>query len=107
MEAPSLGQIICIVMDWQCGSGLDDAISSVTQRARQIGCSRQTIYKHKRHVTHAVQEGCAPGPSRAELLAEMAQLRSENQQLWEWLYQSIEFRVNGKRSLQSRVRRWV
>jgi hypothetical protein len=81
------------VLSWigNAAAALDDAWGSVTQRARQIGCSRQTIYKHKRHVTHAVQEACAPGPSRAELLAEMAQLRSENQQLWEWLYQSIEF----------------
>lgn len=64
---------------------------SVTRRAAEVGCSRQTVYEHGRRVAQAVQEAQEPGPSRAELTAEVARLRSENQQLWEWLDQTIEF----------------
>jgi hypothetical protein len=64
---------------------------SVTRRARESGCSRQTIYQHGCRVIEAVQESQQAGPSRAKLLAEVTRLRSENQQLWEWLDETIEF----------------
>jgi hypothetical protein len=41
-----------------------------------IVCSRQTVYEHEQRVTQTVQEACAPGPSRAELLSELAQLKA-------------------------------
>jgi hypothetical protein len=81
------------VLSWigNAAAALGDVWGSVTRRAREVGCSRQTVYEHGRRVSQAVQQACVPGPSRTELLAEVARLRSENEQLWEWLDQTIEF----------------
>lgn len=81
------------VLSWigNAAAVLGAAWGSVTRRAREVGCSRQTVYKHGRRVTQAVQEAQQPGPSRAALLAEVARLRLENQQLWDWLDKTIEF----------------
>jgi hypothetical protein len=64
---------------------------SVSRRAREAGCSRQTVYEHGRRVAQAVEASQFPGRSRAELAAEVAGLLEENRQLWEWLDQTIEF----------------
>ncbi len=64
---------------------------AVTTQTRQAGCSRQTAYHHRIRVTQAVAEAQAGGPSRAELLEENRRLRQENQELWEWLEQTIDF----------------
>jgi hypothetical protein len=69
-----------------CGSW-----GAVSRRAEQAGCSRQTIYKHASRVEAAVSDNLIPGPSREELLAENAQLRRENNELWAAWGQSIDF----------------
>jgi hypothetical protein len=63
---------------------------AVTQQAQQAGCSRQTVYDHAHKVQHAVQEAQLPGPTRAELLQQLQQLRAENQQLWDWLEEVVD-----------------
>lgn len=69
-----------------CGSW-----GSIADRAREAGCSRQTIYKHAARVESAVVDHLHDGPSREELLQENARLRGENAELWEALDQSIDF----------------
>lgn len=69
-----------------CGSW-----GSVTGRAREAGCSRQTIYKHAARVESAVLDHLQDGPSREELLQDNERLRRENAELWEALDQSVDF----------------
>ena len=64
---------------------------SVTQQAQQAGCSRQSVYDHAQKVDAAVEAEHGGGPTRAELIRENEALRRENTQLWEWLFQTIEF----------------
>jgi hypothetical protein len=59
-----------------CGSH-----GSVTAAAHEAECSRQSVYDHADKVRQAVEEARLPGPSRAELLQEMARLRQENRLL--------------------------
>jgi hypothetical protein len=63
---------------------------AVTQQAQQAGCSRQTVYDHAHKVQHALQQAQLPGPTRAELLQQVQQLRAENQQLWDWLAEVVD-----------------
>jgi hypothetical protein len=63
----------------------------VTHQADQAACSRQTVYDHARKVQAAVEAEHTGGPTRAELIQENQQLRQENAQLWDWLFQTIEF----------------
>lgn len=63
---------------------------AVTTQAQQAGCSRQTAYDHADKVQQAVTDSQLPGPSRADLLAEVQRLRAENQQLWDWLEEALE-----------------
>ena len=63
---------------------------SVTAQAQQAGCSRQTVYDHAEQVQQAVADAQFPGPTREKLIAEVAQLREENRQLWEALEQTID-----------------
>jgi hypothetical protein len=59
----------------------------VTRRAREAGCSRQTVYQHAEKVQAALD--C---PATDPLLSdEVRQLRRENEQLWEWLGETVEF----------------
>ena len=53
--------------------------------------SRQTVYNHAHQVQEAIRVEHAEAPSRERLLHENQELRRENGQLWDWLYQTIEF----------------
>jgi hypothetical protein len=64
---------------------------AVTEQARQSSCSRQCVYNHAKQVMAAVAGEHSGGPTREELIRENEALRRENTQLWEWLFQTIEF----------------
>ena len=51
--------------------------------------------------TEAIQVEHSGGPSRERLLRENEELRRENGQLWDWLYQTIEFPRAKRRSSAS------
>src|ERR1700677_1454563 len=62
----------------------------VTTQDHKAGCSRQAAYDHADKVQQAVLEAHLPGPSREKLLQEVAQVREENRQLWNYLDQTID-----------------
>jgi len=64
---------------------------AVTQQAQKTGCSRQSVYDHAQKVNAAVEAEHGGGPTRAQLIRENEALHQENTQLWEWLFQTIEF----------------
>ena len=64
---------------------------TVTATAQQTGCSRQCVYDHAHKVLAAVEAEHGGGPTRELLIQENAVLRHENAQLWDWLFQTIEF----------------
>jgi hypothetical protein len=64
---------------------------AVTQQAQEARCSRQSVYDHTHKVSAAVEAEHGGGPTRAELIRVNEALRLENTQLWEWLFQTIEF----------------
>jgi hypothetical protein len=64
---------------------------AVTEQAQQAGCSRQCVYDHAQKVLAAIEAEHAGRPSREQLIQENAALRRENAQLWDWLFQTIEF----------------
>src|SRR5262249_19687278 len=67
---------------------------AVTQQAQQphaCGCPRRSVYDHAQKVLAAVAAEHGPGPAREPLIQENAALRQENAQLWDWLFQTIEF----------------
>jgi hypothetical protein len=64
---------------------------TVTATAQQTGCSRQCVYDHAQKVLAAVEAQHDGGPTREELIQENDVLRRENAQLWDWLFQTIEF----------------
>ena len=64
---------------------------SVTTQARQADCSRQTIYDHAHKVEAAVEAEHGGGATHEEKDREIAVLRKENAQLWDWLDQTIDF----------------
>src|SRR5262245_10303010 len=64
---------------------------AVTDQAQQTGCSRQCVYDHSQKVLAAVAAQHGDGPTREELIGENEVLRQENAQLWDWLFQTIEF----------------
>ena len=64
---------------------------AVTEQAEQAGCSRQSVYDHADKVLAAVEVEHGGGATREQLIRENAALRRENAELWEWLYQTIEF----------------
>jgi hypothetical protein len=70
---------------------------AVTDCAREAGCSRQSVYDHGRKVLAAVEAEHGGGPTREQLRRENAELRRENDQLWDWLFQTIEFPVAKQR----------
>lgn len=62
----------------------------VSQQAHTADCSRQTVYDHADKVQQAVAEAQLSGPSRQQLLEDNRHLRTENQQLWDWLEHTID-----------------
>jgi hypothetical protein len=64
---------------------------AVTQQAQQAGCSRQCVYDHAQKVLAAVEAQHGGGPTREPLIQENQVLRRENAQLWDGLFQTIEF----------------
>jgi hypothetical protein len=64
---------------------------AVTAQAQLAGCSRQSVYDHAQKVLAAVEAQHHGGPTREPLLQENEALRRENAQLWDWLFQTIEF----------------
>jgi hypothetical protein len=64
---------------------------AVTAQAQQAGCSRQCVYDHAQKVLAAVEAQHNGGPTREELIQENEALRRGNAQLWDWLFQTIEF----------------
>src|SRR6516164_4466071 len=64
---------------------------AVTQQAQQARCSRQCVYDHAQKVLAAVEAQHGPEPTREPLIQHNAALRQENAQLWDWLFQTIEF----------------
>jgi hypothetical protein len=63
---------------------------AVTDRAQQVGCSRQCVYDHAQKVLAAVEAQHGGGPTRDDLIRQNEALRHENVQLWGWLSQTIE-----------------
>jgi hypothetical protein len=63
---------------------------SVTRQAQQADCSRQTVYDHAQKVEAAVAAEHGGGATHEEKDREIAALRRENTQLWDWLSQTIE-----------------
>jgi hypothetical protein len=64
---------------------------AVTEQAQQSGCSRQSAYDHAQKVLAAIEAQHSGGPTREELIQQNQALRCENAQLWDWLFQTIEF----------------
>jgi hypothetical protein len=66
---------------------------ALTEQAQQCGSSRQCVYDHARKVLAAVQveHSKGGGPTREQLTRQNAALRQQNNELWEWLFQTIEF----------------
>src|SRR3954451_12900583 len=72
-------------------AGSTGIYGDVTRQAAIADCSRQTIYDHAQKVRAAVEDAHDGGPTRAELVERSHCLRRENDQLWDWLAQTIEF----------------
>jgi len=72
-------------------AGLTGRHGAITQQAQQCGCSRQCVYDHTQKVLAAVEAEQSGGPTREQLIQENHGLRQENDQLWDWLFQTIEF----------------
>jgi hypothetical protein len=70
---------------------LAGAHGAVTFQAQKAGCSRQSVYDHAEKVKAAVEAEHGGGPARAKLIEENNALRQANTQLWDWLFQTIEF----------------
>src|SRR5258707_11607757 len=64
---------------------------AVTKQAQESGCSRQCVDNHAQQVMAAVEAEHNGGPTREELIRENVVLRRENAQLWDWLFETIEF----------------
>src|SRR4051812_21293889 len=70
---------------------LNGSYGQVSRQASLAGCSRQTVYDHPGKVRAAVEAEHQGGTTRAELVEQSHYLRRENDQLWDWLAQTIEF----------------
>src|SRR5437868_11483830 len=64
---------------------------AVARQTQQAGGSRPAAYQHAQRVHQAVRDAQPDGPTRAELLHEVQELRGENRALWAWLEQTIDF----------------
>jgi len=86
MRTLSFGQWIA-----NATAGLMGSYGAVTEQAKQTGCSRQCVYDHTQKVVDAVAAHHSGGPTLEEVLRENEALRRENAELWNWLFQMIEF----------------
>jgi len=75
------------------------AHGDVSEQACAVGCSRQAVYDHSEWTQRAVQDAQLPGPSRGQLLEEVAHLSEEDRQLWDWLAQAIDRPKNKRQEL--------
>jgi hypothetical protein len=66
---------------------------AVTAQTQAAACSRQAAYEQAERVEQLVTEAQQPGPSRAQLLVTVAQLQSDNQQLWQALEHAVDLPV--------------
>jgi hypothetical protein len=82
---PFVGWIANAAARWTGSHG------AVIATAEQNGCSRQCVYDHSQKVLAAVEAQHGGGPTREQLIQENETLRRENDQLWDWLCQTIEF----------------
>jgi hypothetical protein len=64
---------------------------AVTAKAQATGWSRQCVYDHAQKVLAAVEAEHHGGPIREDLIQHNDALSRENAQLWDWLFQTIEF----------------
>src|SRR6266481_4734476 len=55
---------------------------AVSQRAQEVGCSREAIYQQSRRVEQVVAREQTGGPSYDELWEENQRWRNENEALW-------------------------
>jgi len=55
---------------------------AVSQRAQEVGCSREAIYQQSRRVEQAVAREQTGSPSYDEVCDENQRLRDENEALW-------------------------
>ena len=69
-----------------CGSW-----GAVSKRAREAGCSRQTVYEHAARVEQAVGDVVGGGADHQQLEQENQRLRRENEQLWKALDEAVDF----------------
>jgi len=72
-------------------AGLTGSYGAVTEQAQETGCSRQCVYDHTQKVVDAVEAQHSGGPTREETIRENEALRRENAELWNWLFETIEF----------------
>ena len=79
---------------------------SVTTQARQADCSRQTVYDHAQKVEAAVEAEHGGGATHEEKDREIAVLRQENAQLWDWLDQTIDLLRPSNRCSPPRAWAW-
>ncbi|HKM53825.1 MAG TPA: hypothetical protein VJY33_10475 [Isosphaeraceae bacterium] len=71
-----------------CFSGRHGA---VTRQAQQHQCRRHAVHNNAHQVQQAIQVEHSENSSRERLLCENERLLQENGQLWDWLYQTIQF----------------
>ena len=76
-----------LVVTWigNAATVLSGRWGAISQRAREVGCSREAMYQQAQRVEQAVAWEQAGGPRREELLAENQRLHDDNRMLWELL----------------------
>jgi len=70
---------------------------AVTEQARSAACSRQSAYDHAHKVQQALLDAQLPGPDRAQLLQQLADLQQQNEQLRGALRRAIDFPLDRQR----------
>src|ERR1700685_3225556 len=81
------------VLTWigNAAAALRGKHGDVSRPADAANCSRQTFYDPAAKVEKALTDAHSGGPSREQLLAEIALLRQENQELWNAYVDAIDF----------------
>jgi hypothetical protein len=73
-----------LVVTWigNAATVLSGRWGAISQRAQEVGCSREAMYQQAQRVEQAVAWEQAGGPRREELLAENQRLHDDNRALW-------------------------